>query len=710
MPLRRKHRTVDRGEVDILRALVRLANQLQSSLELDAVVRVVATAAAETFGFREATVYIRDSQSMLFRAHATLGLHPAVDERIMSTPVPEHIFEELFDDRFGIGSSYFLDHRRHTWTEEQQECLPPIDLGWRREGEWHSDDRLFVPLFDPDRRLMGVLDLFDPADKGLPTLDLVKPLEVFATHAAVAIENARQYERLQRTSRELGAQVDLRHELLRLSDALLSTLDEHAVFEQITAMLKSIVDFDTMDIRLVDEAAGELVAIYARDENAEQMLEFRQSLGVGVAGWVARHNEAQLVNDMVHDPRGVIVPGTEPEPQASIIVPMNVRGKVTGVLCLDRLGGAAFEEHELEPAELFANLAAIAIQNARSYEEMERQAISDGLTGIHNYRHFRERLKSDVSRAARYGETFCLLMMDLDHFKQVNDTVGHQRGDDVLRAVADVLRTCSRESDYLARYGGEEFVMILPRSALGEARNMGERICALVREIDAGSADLHVSMSIGVAAFPQSAVDSDGVLGAADAALLRAKARGRDRVCLFTDEEETVTNLEGKLVELGRRFAERIGLSDVETSALVTALAVHEFAGSLHDDVHGILGARTHAAAADSGPTASLATVRSLAFNALLHDGERWDGHGYPDGLKGTAIPRVARALAVCRSYAAEGDDGNGERLKRLRARASHELDPRLVQLFLGVIREGSGEPSPQTGRIVDLSQPRRQG
>ena len=158
-------------------------------------------------------------------------------------------------------------------------------------------------------------------------------------------------------------------------------------------MLKGIVDFDTMDIRLVDEARSELVPIFARDEQAEQMLGFASPLDVGVTGWVVSHNEAQLVNDMTKDPRGIVVPGTEVEPQASIVVPLNVRGKVTGVLTIDRMHGRVFEEHELETVRLFANFAAIAIQNALSYEEMERQAISDGLTGLHNYRHFQDALQ-----------------------------------------------------------------------------------------------------------------------------------------------------------------------------------------------------------------------------------------------------------------------------------------------------------------------------
>jgi diguanylate cyclase (GGDEF)-like protein len=470
----------------------------------------------------------------------------------------------------------------------------------------------------------------------------------------------------------------------------LSTLDQKKVFEQIAETLKTLVDYDTMDVRLVDEQAGELVAIFAPDASAEQMLEFRSPLGVGVTGWVVEHNQAQLVNDMNHDPRGVLVPDTPSDPQASIIVPLNVRGKVSGVLTLDRLGGRHFDERELETAQLFANLAAIAIQNARTYNEMEVQAISDGLTGIYNYRHFYDTLNSTVSRANRYTETFCLLMMDLDHFKVVNDTVGHQQGDEVLRAVARVLQVCSRESDYLARYGGEEFVMILPRTGLVEARNMAERICTTVREVDPGVPGLRVSMSIGVASFPESSHDADGVLRAADSALLRAKARGRNRVCLYAEEEAAHALLDGHMVALGRRFAAEIGLGDEEAAALITALAVFELSGTVGEAVRAVLGARP-------GPAASPphSGARRLAYDALLYANERWDGHGYPEGLRGERIPRVARAFAVCRSYFAGGD-----RLDVLRAKAQHELDPRLVQRFASLMRDENAQVAGEPRRI----------
>ena len=150
-----------------------------------------------------------------------------------SGPCRKHIWDQLFLEKHQIGSSYFIDHRRHQWTDEQLHYLPELDLGQRRAGEWYSGDDLFVPLYDKDHELMGVLDLYDPADRQLPTLELVKSLEVFATHAAVAIENARQYEALEDATAQLQAQLALRHAILELSGALLATLEPREVFARI---------------------------------------------------------------------------------------------------------------------------------------------------------------------------------------------------------------------------------------------------------------------------------------------------------------------------------------------------------------------------------------------------------------------------------------------------------------------------------------------
>ena len=168
--------------------------------------------------------------------------------------------------------------------------------------------------------------------------------------------------------------------------------------------------------------------------------------------------------------------------------------------------------------------------------------------------------------------------------------------------------------------------MILPRTTLDEAETLAERIRASVAMLDPGHPDLHVTMSIGVSAFPESAKDSDGVLGAADAALLRAKSGGRNRVCLYTDAiADATAQLEGELAAVGRRFAAFIGLSEAEAAGLVTALAVHETGAAVQDQVQAILGRDQTGAAAPN-------EVRQSAVEALVYGNERWDGAGYPEG------------------------------------------------------------------------------
>ncbi len=340
MAFRTRDRKADRSEVELLRGLVTLANQLQSSLELDTIVSVIVSAVGKTFGFREAAVYLVEPDGETFRVHATLGQHPDYDAVLFERPVPRRVLDELFVAKYQIGTSYYVDARRHEWTDEQEYYFPPLDLGPRRDDEWRSGDDLFVPLYDQRRELMGVLDLFDPEDREPPALSLVKSLEVFATHAAEAIENARHYEELQAATAQLGQQLGLRHGLIELSEALLITLDQRELFGRIAALLGDFVAYDAMEIRLVDEEAGELYCGFASDSEAEQMKSWRAPLDVGVSGWVLTHNEAQLVNDMLGDPRGALVPGTDWEPQASIIAPLTVAGTVIGVLAVGPHGRA----------------------------------------------------------------------------------------------------------------------------------------------------------------------------------------------------------------------------------------------------------------------------------------------------------------------------------------------------------------------------------
>jgi diguanylate cyclase (GGDEF)-like protein len=688
-----KERPDDSSSDGLLANLVQLGNLLRSSPDLPGVVRSIATGAARTFGFNEVTVYLSASGDDHFRAHAVVGHDEARDQTILDTPVPASAFAALMQERYQIGCAFFVDQREHRYTPEERALFPlaepsPDAPEQRPPRGWQIGDKLLVPLRDRANRIIGVLDLADPADGAQPTLDLAKELEVFSAFAAAAVESARQYEELERTTDLLEQQLKVRHELLDVSATLLSTLDHTAVFAQIADVLKMLVDYETIDIALVDESANELVTIFAQDKWAKEMMLFRQPLDHGVGGWVVRHDEPQLVNDMTHDPRGVLVPGTDLEPQASILVPLRFMGAVIGLLAVDRLAGRTFDTRELEIVQLFANLAAIAIRNARSYKEMEVQASTDGLTGLFNHRRFQEALAHEVARAERYGVGFCLLMMDLDRFKSVNDSVGHQRGDEVLRDVAEVLRSCSRESDFAARYGGEEFAMILPHADIDEARRVAERIRGQVADLSAVEPGLTVTISVGIAAFPDHADDTDGILGAADAALLSAKARGRN--CVYTSGDDgSAATLVGQtpLAGLARRFATRAGFSTQETDALAAAVQAFETAGTA-------TGLRVVGSGSAGDALAPPTPPVDHLFAALLYGTERWDGAGYPEGLRGESIPRVARAFAVLRAYVRDSAGGGAS----LRAESGRRFDPRMVNRFLAFLGEEASRWNPLNG------------
>ncbi|NVJ21447.1 MULTISPECIES: diguanylate cyclase [Myxococcus] len=168
--------------------------------------------------------------------------------------------------------------------------------------------------------------------------------------------------------------------------------------------------------------------------------------------------------------------------------------------------------------------------------ELQRLSSTDGLTGVHNHRHFQERLREEFRRAQRYDDPLALILLDLDHFKQVNDRHGHTTGDGVLREVAATLQASVRETDLVARYGGEEFAVLLPRTHLTGALSVAERVRRDLATLRVGpDGALQVTASLGVSSFPHRTVLSpEQLLLTADEALYRAKDEGRDRICLHS--------------------------------------------------------------------------------------------------------------------------------------------------------------------------------
>jgi diguanylate cyclase (GGDEF)-like protein len=204
-----------------------------------------------------------------------------------------------------------------------------------------------------------------------------------------------------------------------------------------------------------------------------------------------------------------------------------------GVISIAR-PGRPFTDRQRELFAYLTNQAAISIENVDLHETIQRQAVTDELTGLFNHRRFQEVMTAEVERTRRFGQELGLIMLDIDNFKRVNDTYGHLQGDLVLREVARVLRESSREIDEPARYGGEEMAVALPQTGLQGAYEFAERVRHRIESLQLplleGEGTLRVTASFGAASLPHSAkVDKDALVAAADAALYRAKRSGKNR-------------------------------------------------------------------------------------------------------------------------------------------------------------------------------------
>jgi len=207
--------------------------------------------------------------------------------------------------------------------------------------------------------------------------------------------------------------------------------------------------------------------------------------------------------------------------------------RVLGLIAVARRG-RPFSQDDRQLFAYLAGQAAVSIENVDLHELVQRQAVTDELTGLSNHRRFQEVIAQEVGRSKRFGEDLGLVMLDIDHFKTVNDTYGHQQGDVVLREVARVLRDSSREIDEPARYGGEELAVALPQTDLDGAYLFAERVrialeALRIPRVDAAGGHLRVTASFGAAAMPGTGDDTGSLIAAADAALYQAKRAGRNR-------------------------------------------------------------------------------------------------------------------------------------------------------------------------------------
>ena len=366
------------------------------------------------------------------------------------------------------------------------------------------------------RALQGQLRRFLQAARRLAAGDFSSPVPVEGRDdfALLGQEFNNMSRQLERRLSELGRErARLRESIRRIGKTFASNLDRPALLE--LALRASM-----------DAVGAEQGRLSARSSPAERLSEqLRVGSLAGLEAEVLEAERAALTNGAL---------GLSGEREVSIaavtLAPLEPRGRVEGVITVARRG-QPFDQDEADLLRSLASQASLALENVRLHDQVSRQAVTDELTGLANHGRFHELLATEMEQVRRYHHPVGLIMLDIDNFKAVNDTHGHQQGDLVLREVARVLRESSREADLPARYGGEELAVILPHTDLDGAYAIAERIRRQIERIQvprlAGPGTLRITASLGVAATTSG--DKKELLAEADAALYAAKRAGKNR-------------------------------------------------------------------------------------------------------------------------------------------------------------------------------------
>jgi diguanylate cyclase (GGDEF)-like protein len=366
------------------------------------------------------------------------------------------------------------------------------------------------------RALGGQVRTMLDAARGIGEGDFSRDVPVVGKDelAGLASEFNKMSDRLAEMMGQLRRQqIEIDRSVRRIGEAFASGLDREALLEILVETAVSAVEADYGLIVLSGRVGAEAEAGQPTD----------QSRDVALAAEHRAWREQGLVEEELAGAVAI----------ASSLGHIGDAEEPVGVMTVARAAGQ-FTVPERDVFLYLLGQAAASVENVALHELVSEQAITDELTGLANNRAFRDVARKEAARAQRFGHELSLVILDIDDFKQVNDTYGHLQGDAVLRRVARVLDAESRGIDEPARYGGEEFVVALPETGLEGAVEVAERIRSRIEAqaipIIGGDGDLRVTASLGAATMPGAADDVQGLIAAADAALYEAKREGKNRV------------------------------------------------------------------------------------------------------------------------------------------------------------------------------------
>jgi diguanylate cyclase (GGDEF)-like protein/putative nucleotidyltransferase with HDIG domain len=729
-----------------LRGLLETARAVRSGGDLQPLLAAIARAISLSLGFQTVVINLHRPA---FDDFEVVTVHGSDDARrvLLGTTGTWNSWQGLLDPRFERCGAYLILRGQYDWNA-QVSYVPPADAS-AGPDDWHPEDALIVPLRSSAGHLLGIVSVDEPLDGRRPSDSQLEVLSAFAGHAALAVAHA------QTTADADRNRAAVQH-LLRVSARLTG---RRSVEDMLGAVCEGI-----------REALGFRRVIVALTEGPDHRLMLRSSIGwsaeeLAALPSVPLSSISRLLRPEHQREGCILLPRDEAEALAPpqlhrvhdgerdgvgplawrghwLLVPLHDRdGAFSGIVWVDEPEDRLVPTSErLQALRAFANQATSGVESARQLEHLRHLAEHDPLTGLRNRRGFEPRIQRDIERSGSENAV-SVLVCDLDNFKRVNDTLGHDAGDDVLRRFADLLIRSTRGSDVPTRLGGEEFAVVLRDTDDAAALLVAERLRGAVLEEFAGF-PVGVSVSIGLAASGQGLATAEEVLRAANRALRAAKRLGRDRAVPYQAHTigmlDTLRQGAGTTAEqlaAAMLLAETLDRRDPATarhSQTVGRLAEQagrqlgwaasrveriRAAGVLHDigklgisdavlrkpsSLDGDEWLEMHRHPEIGARILEHANLRDIADWVRAHH-ERVDGRGYPHGLAEAAIPAEARVLAVADAYEAMTTDRPYRRRlsqvaaeDEMRRGAGTQFDAAVVEALLAALRASDeGVPSP---------------
>lgn len=372
-----------------------------------------------------------------------------------------------------------------------------------------------------EEELQGALLLLFEGSEGGELLD-ERSLFTLGNQLAIALKNAYAHAMLRKELEEAALLQQLSYELQLGRDEDKSLLKSLAVAAR-------VLGADLVEIYHYEAPPGQLVPLLPTDTPKPLRLNQKERR------WLDKPKTPDgALAFTVEGSRAFWRGLAKPADKELLISPLTVRGRTTHVLVCRTQQRGAFHPRMHKVAGLISTIFASFLERRALYDDLQTKAITDGLTSLYNHRYFQERLDEEIRRCDRYEKEVALVLLDIDHFKNVNDAYGHAVGDEVLKELSALLRRCFRETDIVARYGGEEFVSVLPETSILGAFAAAERVREAVatHPFKVGKKRIRCTVSAGVCSYPQYAKSRKDLLGKADRALYCAKEQGRNQVCL----------------------------------------------------------------------------------------------------------------------------------------------------------------------------------